>query len=138
MEKFKSILLVDDDEATNFLHSLLLTEWGVVDSIYTASNGQEALDFLKNSPQLNREPPTLILLDINMPVMDGFEFLEVYADLDPSLKASIVVFMLTTSLHKMDRERARRFRDISSYLSKPLEKDQLLEMISRISIEDFQ
>lgn len=131
MKKFKSVLLVDDDPTINFVHKLFLTEWEVTDQIFTAANGQEALDFLEQSEDFGQQPPSMILLDINMPVMNGFEFLEAYEHLPESKKASVIMAMLTTSLHEKDREKASKFIDLNSYMSKPLEKDQLMQVIER-------
>lgn len=131
MKKFKSILLIDDDPTINFVHKLFLEEWGVTDQIYTAGNGQEGLDFLQQHPEFGEDPPSMILLDINMPVMNGFEFLEAYESLEEGKKASVVLAMLTTSLHEKDRERASHFMDLSSYMSKPLEKEQFMAVVEQ-------
>ncbi len=129
MKKFKSVLLVDDDPTINFVHKLFLTEWDVTDQIYTAANGQEALDFLEQNDDFGQQPPSMILLDINMPVMNGFEFLEAYELLPESKKASVITAMLTTSLHEKDQVKASKFINLDSYMSKPLEKDQLMKVI---------
>ncbi len=131
MKKFKSVLLVDDDPTINFVHKLFLTEWEVTDQIYTAANGQEALDFLAQNEDFGQHPPSMILLDINMPVMNGFEFLEAYQQLPEANKASVIMAMLTTSLHEKDREKASKFINLDSYMSKPLEKEQLMEVINK-------
>ena len=132
MQKFKSVLLVDDDEATNFLHKIYLNEWEFAENIYTALNGQEALDFLESNVEFRENKPSLILLDINMPVMNGFEFMEAYANLDESFKASIVVVMLTSSLHHKDQEKAGDMEDLRSFINKPLTRDQLEEVIAQL------
>jgi CheY-like chemotaxis protein len=125
MAFFKSILLVDDDEATNFYHRIMLEEWGVVENTYTCMHGRMALDFIQTHPTFRLEHPSLILLDINMPVMNGFEFLEEYAKLDDSLKATHILFMLTTSLHQRDIDRASNIDDLKGYFNKPLTLEQL-------------
>jgi len=131
MKKFKSVLLVDDDPTINFVHKLFLTEWGITDQIYTAANGQEALEFLEQNEDFGQHPPSMILLDINMPVMNGFEFLEAYEGLPDKKKASVVMAMLTTSLHDKDREKASKFVNLDSYMSKPLEKEQLMTVVDK-------
>ena len=138
MRKLKSILLVDDDEATNFIHSLLLKEWDCVENIYTAMNGQEALDFLKTNEEFRVGKPSIILLDINMPVMNGFEFLEAYADLPEEFKASIVVCMLTSSLHQKDQDKASGFSDLNNFINKPLDKEAFDQIVASIEEEHPQ
>ena len=125
MKPFKSILLIDDDEATNYLHKFYINEWEITEKIYVAVNGKEAIDFLQTNESFKNEKPSLILLDINMPVMNGFEFMEAYGELEDELKASTVVVMLTTSLHPKDLERADTFSDLKAYINKPLTKDEI-------------
>ena len=129
MKMFKSILLIDDDDATNYLHKFYINEWGITDKVYVTLNGKEAVDFLKSNPDFQYEKPSLILLDINMPVMNGFEFLEEYAKLDDNLKASTVVVMLTTSLHPRDLEKADTFPDLKAYINKPLTKEEIESIV---------
>jgi CheY-like chemotaxis protein len=125
MDYFNAVLLVDDDDATNFYHEIVLEEWGKAKKVYVAVNGKFAIDFLKEHDSFRYERPSLILLDINMPVMDGFEFLEAYRTLDEELKASFVVVMLTTSLHPNDQNRAHDFSELRGYINKPLSTEQL-------------
>jgi len=135
MQKVKSILLVDDDEATNFLHKIYIEEWGVADNIYTALNGQEALDFLKENEEFRQNKPSLILLDINMPIMNGFEFMEAYKELDDSMKASVVVVMLTSSLHHIDQARASGLDDLNGFINKPLTREQMESILDKVALE---
>lgn len=126
---FKSILLVDDDFATNHYHEIMLKEWGVTEEIYKAGNGQEAIDFLRTH---NCEKPSLIMLDINMPVMNGFEFLEEYEFLQEHEKVSYVVFMLTSSMHPNDVDRADDFISLDGYCEKPMTEEMVLDVIEKI------
>jgi CheY-like chemotaxis protein len=125
MHKIPSILLVDDDPTTNFLNELLLKSLGVADQLFTVQNGREALAALDEtctSPQ--GACPSLILLDVNMPVMNGIEFLEAYAQLPKAQQQSIVVVMLTTSMHSRDLERVQQL-PIAGLVNKPLTKDKV-------------
>ncbi|MEO0777337.1 MAG: response regulator [Bacteroidota bacterium] len=134
MKKFKSILLVDDDDATNYLHRLFLQEWDCAEHIYTAPNGQEALEFLQTNRDFQEGQPSLILLDINMPIMNGFEFMEAYQTLDSQFKASIVVVMLTSSLHHTDQERASGLTELASFINKPLSQEQMHAIMEQVKV----
>ncbi len=120
-EKLDCILLVDDDVIANFLHTRLIKKLNIATSIAVTQNGKEAMQYI-----LNKGAPDMILLDINMPVMDGFEFLEVFfrkcKDKD---KTKIIV--LSSSLSMRDRS------IISSYgipfLTKPLIGGELLDAL---------
>lgn len=136
MKPFKSILLIDDDEATNYLHKFYINEWEITENVYVAVNGKEAIDFLKTNDNFRNEKPSLILLDINMPVMNGFEFMEAYENLEDELKASTVIVMLTTSLHPKDLQKADSFPDLKAYINKPLTKDEIYEIL-KLKVENI-
>ena len=78
MNSYQTILLVEDDETTNFLHRRLLNRMAAADNIAQAGNGEEAINYLRTLAAGPGHTPLLILLDIKMPVMDGFEFLEAF------------------------------------------------------------
>ncbi|RDC58851.1 response regulator [Adhaeribacter pallidiroseus] len=100
MPKITCALLVDDDTTANFLNKRLFQKLDVAEKLLVALNGLEALQLLQaNCP--GPECPQLILLDINMPVMDGFEFLKAYEQLELAQRQSVVIIMLTTSLNPM-------------------------------------
>lgn len=127
--KLDCILLIDDDEPTNFLNKMIIEETGCVKEVKVAQSAREALDYLsgKHLPTSNGSLPTpdLIFLDINMPAMDGWEFLERYDKLSPEQKASIIVVMLTTSFNPEDELKASKIRYISSYRNKPLTQETI-------------
>jgi CheY-like chemotaxis protein len=121
------ILLIDDDEPTNFLNKMTLEQSGCTSQIHIAQSGQEALDYLREAfPR-----PDLIFLDINMPAMDGWEFLEKYRNLPPARKADIVLIMLTTSLNPDDELRTRAIPEVSGFENKPLNREQLDILLKR-------
>lgn len=134
--KLKSILLVDDDDATNFINRKILSKLKVAEQIHIALNGKEAIEFLQNHNSPGQQEskittPQLILLDINMPVMDGWEFMEAYHSLSEEKKADVIVVMLSTSGNPDDIKRAESNPEISGYNTKPLHPDLMLEIIER-------
>ncbi len=135
MKKLKEVLLVDDSEGTNDLNTLLLTEMEVTEKISTALNGRLALDYLttKNS-EGNFPNPSLILLDINMPVMDGYQFLDAYNELDEQMKADQIIVMLTTSINEIDIKKAKGYEYVKGYYFKPLDEDKMNHILEGIKI----
>jgi CheY-like chemotaxis protein len=130
MPQLTSILLVDDDSTTNFLNQSLIKRLGVAQHLLTAENGAEALQVLHQTcVPLSASCPSLILLDMKMPVMNGLEFLEAYSQLPLSHRQSIIIVMLTTSLLSQDLERVRQL-PIAGILSKPLTKEKLQELVT--------
>ena len=129
MQKLTSTLLVDDDETTNFVNEMLLKDMGVTEQILTAHNGQEALELILERCE-NNECPSLILLDINMPVMNGFEFLERYRKLDFPDKHTVVIGMLTTSLNPRDMDQLVGL-PYDDFLSKPLTEAKVRSLLDQ-------
>lgn len=130
MKKLNSVLLIDDDMATNFISKMLIKKVGITEHIETTLNGREALDYLTNSGKYEKSDgifpkPMLILLDINMPVMDGWEFVEAFSKLEENQKENIVIVMLTSSLNPDDKEKASHFSVISGFQNKPLTMERL-------------
>ena len=126
--KLKHLLLVDDDPTTNFFNRHLIGKIGMFEQIHVAENGRVALDKITELNKLG-ESPDMILLDINMPIMNGFEFLDEYEKFKDGTKSSIVICMLTTSLAKEDLEMSKRYDILSDYIDKPLYEAKIRELI---------
>lgn len=128
MKKIKRVLLIDDDEATNFLNKVILSRSQKAEEILPFQKAEEALKYLENTSE--NEIPELIFLDINMPLMDGWEFMKRYTRLDNSKKKSVIV-MLTSSINPDDKSRALAIKEISDYKTKPLSHTSLNEIINK-------
>jgi CheY-like chemotaxis protein len=123
MRKLNRILLVDDDDTTNFLHQYLFNNMKLVEHVDVALNGKEALDFIEDYDL--ESLPDLILLDINMPYMDGFEFLDKYQQLDNERKVGITLMMLSTSVNPKDIEKSQHYPQQINFIDKPLTKEKI-------------
>ncbi|WP_299703072.1 response regulator [uncultured Pontibacter sp.] len=135
-KKLSGVLLIDDDDTTNFLNQRLLERMQVTDNIRTFVNGKQAFDYLYNVSNTNYEhadenyfQPELIFLDISMPVMDGFEMLDLYERLNPEFREKIVLAVLTTSTHPQDTDAAKKYS--AEYLTKPLTADKVSALIKK-------
>ena len=125
MQKLSSILLVDDDDTTNFLNESLLRALQVADQFVVARNGLEALALLENQCVApTASCPALILLDVNMPAMNGMEFLEAYQRLPREHQEAIIIVVLTTSMNSTDLTRLNEL-PIAGMASKPLTEDKI-------------
>lgn len=133
MSKIKSILLIDDDPGINDYHKIIINKTGITDHIHICTDGQDAMDYLTNQGEYIKydiyPSPELIFLDINMPGMNGFEFLEAYQNLNKSQKGNQVIIMLTTSLNEDDKTKALSYPSVSSFLNKPLSKKIINELV---------
>ena len=131
-EKLKRILLVDDSEATNAMNVYLFNRLNAAEQIDVALNGVEAIDYLTTEDANGEYPrPELIVLDLNMPVMNGLEFLEAYQDLSEDIKGGVIIVMLTTSMLESDQMSARGFESVVGYQNKPLTLEKAEEIWSR-------
>lgn len=132
--KLNCILLVDDDEPTNFLNMEVIREIDCANHIQIAETGDEALDYLTSAGKFTinvgvHPQPNLIFLDINMPGMDGWEFLERFRVLHVEKQDDIKIVMLTTSLNPDDEHKARATDEITDFITKPLTKEVLLAIL---------
>lgn len=127
MSKVRHAVLIDDDEATNVYHDIIVQEADVVEEYQIFDSAVDALEFLKNQEQA----PDFILLDINMPRMTGWEFLEEYKKLDQATNPPKVI-MLTTSLGTFDKKQAEENPLVSGFRQKPLTLEMLDEIAASI------
>lgn len=112
----KSLMLVDDNEFDQMMYKRIVDRSGLVGKLLQFTDPQKALDCLLDS---SFEMPSLVLLDINMPKIDGFEFLEIVTE-ELGERMCPVIVMLTTSLDPTDEERARRHEVVRDFHNKPL------------------
>jgi CheY-like chemotaxis protein len=134
--KLHCVLVIDDDEPTNFFNQMIVEQSGCTEKIKVAQSGQEALDYLSTSVELACQDesypcPDLIFLDINMPAMDGWEFLEKYRNLKKERRNQVIVVMLTTSLFTEDMQKAETMPEISGFENKPLTPEKLEKILNR-------
>lgn len=132
MPALTTVLLVDDDSTTNFLNKLLLTQMGVAEQVLVAENGEQALRTLDQACHAadSRSCPQLILLDMNMPVLNGLAFLEAYVQMPQVQQRAIVIVMLTTSLHPVDLAQAQQL-PIADFINKPLTKEKVTSVLAK-------
>ncbi len=130
MKKYKDldcILLVDDDISTNFIHRRIVENARIMVDVKEITSAKDALDYLTQSGKYETDELApkagIIFLDINMPGMNGWDFIAEYKKLDERYKARIIVVMLTTSLNPDDAHHAANLKEIATYLQKPLNNE---------------
>lgn len=130
-KKLRNVLLVDDSKADNFISNRIISKAEVAEVITTTTGAREALDYLCKPVNGKFPKPEIIFLDINMPGMSGWDFLDEYALLDEAKKAGIIVCMLTTSNDSKDRKKAEDYDVVGDYSNKPLTKEKLMAIIEK-------
>ena len=120
----KNILLVDDENVFHFINSKVITSTGIDCEIQTASNGQEALAIINKYLMASTPAPDYIFIDLNMPKMDGFEFIRAFKGMEFHHKEKTTIVILTSSIDPMDIERARKL-GVDHFITKPLSEEDI-------------
>ena len=128
MMNAKKILLVDDDEIFNFISTKTLQKLGLAQDIHCALNGQDALTLINDYFAHSRSMPDIILLDLNMPVLDGFGFIEAIKKMNLAGLDKVKIIVITSSQSPRDIERVKQM-GIKHYLTKPISQEDLLAAI---------
>ena len=124
-------MLVDDNPDDNFFHERVIRKSDAANIVIAKQTGMEALDYLTSKKDHNDTHPDLIFLDINMPRMNGWEFLEEYNKLYKQFQSHAIVLMLTTSVNPDDRMKAELLNGVSDFKTKPLTGEMLTEILGK-------
>ncbi|MSQ79517.1 MAG: response regulator [Flavobacteriaceae bacterium] len=129
---FSTVMLVDDNEIDNFINQKMIEGCNFADKVYVHTTAKSALEFLKN---IDRNPefpqslvPQVIFLDINMPMMDGFQFVAEFGKLNPETRRGVKILLLTSSINPQDHQKSSNTYAIAKFMNKPLTKDHLASL----------
>lgn len=125
-----NLLVIDDDDINIFIISKIVEKTGYDVEICAKHNGQLAIDYIKDLVDSQQALPELVLIDINMPILNGWEFIEAFEALD--LKATNDMYMLSSSVYENDIEKAKSYKSVKGFISKPLSIDRLKELLAAI------
>lgn len=127
-KKLPLIAIIDDDTIYQFMLTRILNNNKLAEKIITFTDGEKAIQHLMDNKIAHENIPDVIFLDVNMPIMDGWMFIEAYANMKTEIHKKIVIFMLSSSVDPVDIERAGKISEISNYIVKPIK----LEEVKRI------
>ncbi|MEQ9593307.1 MAG: response regulator [Cyclobacteriaceae bacterium] len=128
-KKYHTVMLIDDNEIDNLINQKMIESASITENIYTHTGAKSAIEFLKNMEKLEvatQVLPDLIFLDIDMPLMDGFQFLEEFQKLSNTVKNKCKIIMLTSSVNPQDFDRSKKYPVVKLYLNKPLSHDSII------------
>lgn len=127
--KYSTVMLIDDNEMDNFINQKIIEANSFADKIYINTNGLSALEFLNNlyikKETLEEMLPEVIFVDLNMPLINGFQFIEKFYDMPKEFVKTSKIVILTSSLNMEDRDIAKRLRPNIIFLNKPLTQESL-------------
>ena len=127
----KNIWVVDDDAIYQIIVKKIIQKSEIFSAVSSFKNGKEAIDALNNALK-NKEPlPDFILLDINMPIMDGWEFMDEMSTIKSLIIKEITVYILSSSIAVEDKNKSKTYLDILGYLSKPITTNDLILIASK-------
>jgi CheY-like chemotaxis protein len=130
--KKKEIWIVDDDNIYQIIVRKIISKIELFSSFSSYKNGKDAIDALKKAVENNENIPDVILLDINMPIMDGWEFMDEIVLYKSKLNQKIAIYIVSSSIAVQDKDKAKTYAEISGFLSKPITMDALYEIVSEI------
>lgn len=131
MNKLVDIACVVDDD-TIYLYSIkkMLNKNPLCKELKVFTNGFDAIEFFKSKATDPNEIPDVVILDINMPVMDGWQFLDEFEPLQPQLHKKVTIYMVSSSIDENDIERAKKISAITDYVVKPITEDKLQQLFT--------
>jgi CheY-like chemotaxis protein len=124
-----TVCLIDDDRIYQFTAKRILELVNPMQKVLVFSNGKEAIDFFKQGVQDAEQLPDVVFLDINMPIMNGWEFLEAYNEVKLELEKNISIYMVSSSVDEKDKIRSRNFESVKDFIVKPIDKEMMLEIL---------
>jgi len=127
--KYKNVMVVDDNQIDLYIAEMVMMTTGFAEKVICVGSAREALEYLRPLDESSDGLPTLIFLDINMPEMTGFDFLDEYQRLPDNIRKKCIIMMLTTSLDEQDRKLAEDNEFVKRFLNKPLDRDKLAQLM---------
>lgn len=125
-----NLLVIDDDDINIFIIKKIVEKTELAINMVSKSNGQQAIDYIKETTDSAAQFPHLMLIDINMPIMNGWEFVEAYQMLN--IQHNVDMYILSSSVYENDIEKTKSYTSVKGFISKPLSIERLKELVTSI------
>ncbi len=128
---FPHFIIIDDSQLDCFIAEKIIQNTGTFSSVKTYNQALEALEVIKGSGG-KKDAVTIIVLDIQMPLMNGFQFVEAFEQLPEEIRAGYAIFMFSSSINENDKNRMENYPSIRRFYGKPISKDTVAKMIEQL------
>ncbi len=132
MNSIKKMFLVDDDDTFIYISQKIIAKTELVKEINTFENGLAALRFIKDNKDNKSVLPDLLFLDLSMPVMDGWEFLEEYDKINMEYKKDITIYICSSSISPNDLVRTKKYTAVKDFIIKPITQEKFTQIVAGI------
>lgn len=129
VEKIQSILLIDDDDINNFLSKELIALYWPSANVSAIMYVEEAIKTLTEKINAKQTLPDIILVDLNMPILNGWDFVEAFEKFDPEVTKNTRIFIYSSSVYYKDIEKSKQYTCVKKFYSKPITQQQIVEMM---------
>lgn len=130
MDSKSRVFIIDDDPIHQRIAQIMISRYNLFDEYFSYTEAQVALDFLQENTENSELIPGVILLDLNMPVIDGWDFLEAFETLKEKLKSVIKIYIVSSSVDEKDLIRSKQYASVKGFISKPLSPDIIRTIIN--------
>ncbi len=124
-----NFIVIDDSKLDCFIAEKIIRNTGRSENIRSYLDGAEALEYIKNTPISGDKTKTVLIVDIQMPVMNGFEFVEAFEKFPQELQDNYIIFVLSSSIYENDLNRVRNYPSVKHFLNKPLTSNTLSALL---------
>lgn len=132
MKKINSTCIIDDDPIFIYGTKRIMNEVGFSDNILVYNNGQDAIEGLTALTDAGEDLPSVIFLDLNMPIMNGWEFLEDFAQIPNQNREKVIIYILSSSVDPRDLERIKHYKVVNNYILKPVSPNDLKRVLEQV------
>ncbi len=133
LKNIHSVCIIDDDPIFIYGTKRIIKDLDFCSEIIIFNNGQEAIDGLKNLENNGENLPEVIFLDLNMPIMNGWEFLEDFTKLPPQNREQVTIYIISSSIDPRDLERIQDYKEVNNYILKPLSQEDLVDVLREVA-----